>query len=682
MTGSSVTSFRSVTSSLLTPLLLLGALAACGGPEPVNAPETSTEVAASVPAQPLVGPQTEAHSKDWLVAPDKNVSWMLVDMANVQVDVRDSADSVSELTVVTYTFDIQNLGPNDASNVQVAINLPTQSFFQGFNAPGWGCSPGSTIYTWTCSRSVLAVNSPQPITFNMQAPNQDDVLMVSSATITSATQDPTPGNNSDTEETVVGTNDAPTMVAPPAQTTPEDVEIVFSVANGNRISVADVDAFNRKVRMILDVQGGSARGTLTLSQTTGLDFSAGRGDGTADPGMQFDGTLADINAALSGLRFTPLADYYGTTGLVLSINDLRNSGLGSNALGASRIVPINVTPEVNDPPNAVDDTFAVPGEAVNYALDVLANDTYLPDPVETLTVTAVTQPANGTVTFTATGVSFTPTPGFRGTTTFTYTISDPDGATDTATVTCVVGQPNNPPTAGNDSYTVAEDSAATTFFVLANDNTAPDTGENLTITAVTQPAGGTVTISGTSGAVIFTPRQLLRHHDVHVHDLGWPGRHGHGHGDGDGDGLERQPHGHQRRLHAARGHPHDAGCAGQRLQRSGWGGDADDHRGDPAGQRLGDLHGANVRYTPPAEYSGTTTFTYTISDGNGGTATATVTVTVTPVNDPPVANPDSITVAEDSAATVVSVMANDNSGPETGETLLVTAVTQPQRAAR
>ena len=51
--------------------------------------------------------------------------------------------------------------------------------------------------------------------------------------------------------------------------------------------------------------------------------------------------------------------------------------------------------------------------------------------------------------------------------------------------------------ANADSLTVTEDSAATVVDVLANDTTAPDSGETLTVTAVTQPAtGGTVTLVG------------------------------------------------------------------------------------------------------------------------------------------------------------------------------------------
>ncbi|MDV7214278.1 Ig-like domain-containing protein, partial [Azotobacter beijerinckii] len=72
------------------------------------------------------------------------------------------------------------------------------------------------------------------------------------------------------------------------------------------------------------------------------------------------------------------------------------------------------------------------------------------------------------------------------------------------TLTITVGPVNDAPDAVNDSFTVAEDSGATVLNLLANDSFAPDTGETLTVTAVTQPAvGGSVTLVG--GVVSFTP---------------------------------------------------------------------------------------------------------------------------------------------------------------------------------
>ena len=58
------------------------------------------------------------------------------------------------------------------------------------------------------------------------------------------------------------------------------------------------------------------------------------------------------------------------------------------------------------------------------------------------------------------------------------------------TVTCV----DDPPVAVDDSATVAEDAAATAIDVLANDTDAD--GGPITIDTATEPANGTVVITG------------------------------------------------------------------------------------------------------------------------------------------------------------------------------------------
>jgi hypothetical protein len=89
--------------------------------------------------------------------------------------------------------------------------------------------------------------------------------------------------------------------------------------------------------------------------------------------------------------------------------------------------------------------------------------------------------------------------------------------------------------------------------------------------------------------------------------------------------------------------------------------------------------GTGVSYTPNANYFGSDSFTYTISDG-ALTDTATVNITITNVNDAPDAVNDAATVAEDSGANPIDVLANDTdadnlSGPANAG-LTVTAVTQ------
>src|SRR5207244_911477 len=65
-------------------------------------------------------------------------------------------------------------------------------------------------------------------------------------------------------------------------------------------------------------------------------------------------------------------------------------------------------------------------------------------------------------------------------------------------------------------------------------------------------------------------------------------------------------------------------------------------------------------YTPAANYNGPDTFTYQVCDVDNDCASATVTLTLTPVDDVPVANPDSYTVNED---TVLSGDVSTNDVP-------------------
>ncbi len=54
--------------------------------------------------------------------------------------------------------------------------------------------------------------------------------------------------------------------------------------------------------------------------------------------------------------------------------------------------------------------------------------------------------------------------------------------------------------------------------------------------------------------------------------------------------------------------------------------------------------GDDVTYNPAPDYTGPDQFTYTVTSSSGGTRSATVTVSVTPINDPPVAVDDTLTV--------------------------------------
>jgi len=89
----------------------------------------------------------------------------------------------------------------------------------------------------------------------------------------------------------------------------------------------------------------------------------------------------------------------------------------------------------------------------------------------------------------------------------------------------------------------------------------------------------------------------------------------------------------------------------------------------------------SVLYTPAADFVGVDTFTYTVTDGVGFD-TATVVVNVLDVNDPPTAVDDAFDLTEDDGQMLLDVVLNDLITPDTGETLLITNVSSPNRGGQ
>lgn len=138
-------------------------------------------------------------------------------------------------------------------------------------------------------------------------------------------------------------------------------------------------------------------------------------------------TIIELPSGSDGILYTPNADFQGVDMFEYTVVD-------ADGIEGTGLVTVNVT-NVNDDPMANDDLVDI-GSASVVTLDVLANDTDAPDMNEELIITAVTQPAEGgTVTISGDGLSLEFTPdGVNTTTTFTYTIEDGNGGSDTATV--------------------------------------------------------------------------------------------------------------------------------------------------------------------------------------------------------------------------------------------------------
>lgn len=153
-------------------------------------------------------------------------------------------------------------------------------------------------------------------------------------------------------------------------------------------------------------------------------------------------------------------------------------------------------------------------------VDVLANDTDAN--ADALTITSTTVPAHGTDSVVAGQILYTPTAGYSGTDSFSYTISDGHGGTSTATVTVTVtALPVVPPVVPVvpllPAAPVAVNDTATTSFghpvtinVLANDSGGTaGTAPTIITGSITPPIDSSGTTRGTvsfvAGQLVFAP---------------------------------------------------------------------------------------------------------------------------------------------------------------------------------
>jgi Bacterial Ig domain len=150
-------------------------------------------------------------------------------------------------------------------------------------------------------------------------------------------------------------------------------------------------------------------------------------------------STAPAVAANGTLTFTVASNRFGTATVGVEIKDTGGTSPGIDT-SAEQTFTITVNP-VDDPPNAANDLNLPVSQGsgtVPTPLDVLANDSYLPDGPETILITAVTQGTHGTVAITGggTGLTYTPANLYIGPDQFSYTIQDSGGTpTDQAQVT-------------------------------------------------------------------------------------------------------------------------------------------------------------------------------------------------------------------------------------------------------
>jgi hypothetical protein len=287
--------------------------------------------------------------------------------------------------------------------------------------------------------------------------------------------------------------------------------------------------------------------------------------------------------------------------------------------------------EPNTPPTASDQSVTT-AEDTAVAITLTASD-----PESTPLAFNVGTPQHGTLSGTAPNLTYTPSANYSGPDSFTFTVTDAGGLTsNTATVSITVTGVNDAPIANARTVSTAEDTAVS-FAITGNDP------EGTTLTFATgSPQNGT--LSGVAPNLTYTPNANYFGPDSFTFTVT------------DGDGVTSAPATVTITVTSVNDPPtanaqsvvtlEDAAA---KIALTGT---------DPENSALtftivaaptrGTLTGSGSArvYTPAANANGPDSFTFRVSDGSLTSAVAVVSITVTPVNDAPVATPQSVSTVQ------------------------------------
>ncbi|NLS27358.1 hypothetical protein S2M10_23530 [Sphingomonas sp. S2M10] len=340
------------------------------------------------------------------------------------------------------------------------------------------------------------------------------------------------------------------------------------------------------------------------------------------------------SATVNGLtiEYTPAANYYGADSFTYT---------ATNAGGTSAPATVSVTVATPVAPVAADRTgVAVPYNGGGTAIDLSSSITGVHS-----SIAVATGPAHGTISVAGDVVTYTPTAGYYGADSFTYTATGPGGTSAPATVTLTVGNPGAPTAADRSGVAVPYGSTGT-----AIDLSSAITGVRSSIAVATAPAHGTTSVSG--DVVTYTPAAGYYGADSFTYTATGPG------GTSAAATVSLTV--------AAPTAPTVADRSGVAVPY-GSTGTAIDLSSAITGVHssvavaTAPAHGTTsvsgdvVTYTPAAGYYGADSFTYTATGPGGTSAAATVSLTVAAPTAPTVADRSGVAVPYGSTGTAIDL---------------------------
>jgi hypothetical protein len=456
----------------------------------------------------------------------------------------------------------------------------------------------------------------------------------------------------------------------------------FTYRMGDGTSLSNVATVTIDVTVAGNLAPVAVDDMVTTRQETPIDISFLTNDTDPDgDNIELSGLFSIVNGGAVNqgngvIRFTPELGFVGTASFKYTITD---------GTANSNVATVTIDVTANRPPVAVDDDATTPA-GVPIDIAFLTNDA---DPDgDAIELSGLFGITNGEAGNQGNGIiRFVPEPGFVGTASFQYTITDGAATSNIATVTIdVIPQSSvNPPVANDDSFATPQDTTLTVTGqngFLRNDSD-PD-GDSIGIVGFSLPSNGALQVDG-DGGFEYTPDPGFVGLDLFTYSI-TDGTHT---ADAvvsievtDTGAVNEPPIANDDAFTTVQDKVLVVDAPGIFANDS-----------DPEGAVLGvdrtsdTVHGAvdlapngAFTYTPDPGFVGSDRFTYRVTDGQlfSAEVTVTITVTATAANNPPVAENDTSTVAQDTQLTVpvnTGLLANDSDSD--GDVLTVESVADP-----
>jgi hypothetical protein len=265
---------------------------------------------------------------------------------SLAISVKDLSDNLSGSATVAIGVDPVVSAPVTASvneNASLTFSAGNSNAITLIDGAATGTSDSLSL---SVTNGKLALGSTSGITIGTGSNNSSSMTITGTlanltAALSGLTFTPTTGYSgsaalaltltdsgnslSGSANVAITVNSLPAVSAPASEKMLENTSLTFSSNNSDAITVTDAAASGTSDSVTLTV----LHGRLVLGSTTGITITSGANNSAS---VTFKGTLANLNAALNGLIYTPGAGFTGADTLAITVNDSGDNATGTGSV--------------------------------------------------------------------------------------------------------------------------------------------------------------------------------------------------------------------------------------------------------------------------------------------------------------------------------------------------------------